>query len=267
MTLGMVDLMVFVGFMGAVVIISLYAGYSESFDPKFGGGQGGRAYFDENNAYTYNWDVLHDFDGLFELMGGREAAEGRLDEAEASPEEREFLLAEFGEPQSAEAIVALEDGAEVAVGDIIARIPQESSKTRDITGGLPRVAELFEARKPKDHAIIAEISGTVEFGKDYKSKRRIIVQPSDDGVEPHEYLIPKGKHVSIQEGDFVRKGDALMDGSPVPHDILRVLGIEALATSLLKKLNKGTTAIQNLEIMRDCEALGIKIKPCQLGAF
>ena len=124
-------------------------------------------------------------------------------------------------------------------GDVLARVPRESAKTRDITGGLPRVAELFEARKPKDHAIISEIDGTVQFGKDYKSKRRIVVVPQDESEEPREYLIPKGKHVSIQEGDFVRRGDPLMDGNPVPHDILRVMGVEALADYL-------TTEIQDV---------------------
>ena len=112
---------------------------------------------------------------------------------------------------------------EVAAGDVLARIPREGSKTRDITGGLPRVAELFEARRPKDHAVIAEIDGRVEFGKDYKNKRRIIVK-NDETTEETEYLIPKGKHVSVQEGDFVRRGDPLVDGPRVPHDILKVLG-------------------------------------------
>jgi DNA-directed RNA polymerase beta' subunit len=137
---------------------------------------------------------------------------------------------------SVDAILSAEPGQTVHAGDVIARVPRESVKTRDITGGLPRVAELFEARKPKDHAIISEIDGTVEFGKDYKSKRRIIVVPEDENEEPREYLIPKGKHVSIQEGDFVRKGDPLMDGNPVPHDILRVLGVEALADYLTSEI-------------------------------
>jgi len=118
----------------------------------------------------------------------------------------------------------------------LARIPRESAKTRDITGGLPRVAELFEARKPKDHAVISEIAGRVEFGKDYKNKRRIVVVPEDDSQEPVEYLLPKGRHVSVQEGDYVDVGDPLMDGNPVPHDILRVLGIEALAEYLINEI-------------------------------
>src|SRR5690348_5372193 len=123
---------------------------------------------------------------------------------------------------SVDAILSVENGSEVKAGDVLARIPRESSKTRDITGGLPRVAELFEARRPKDFAIISEIDGRVEFGKDYKTKRRVLVVPSEEGAEPVEYLIPKGKHISVQEGDFVQKGDLLMDGNPVPHDILRV---------------------------------------------
>ncbi|SDD63147.1 DNA-directed RNA polymerase subunit beta' [Rhodospira trueperi] len=135
---------------------------------------------------------------------------------------------------SVDAILSVEPGQRVKAGDVLARIPREGSKTRDITGGLPRVAELFEARKPKDHAVIAEIDGRVEFGKDYKSKRRIVVV-AEDGTEM-EYLLPKGKHVTVQEGDQVRKGDPLMDGNPVPHDILRVLGVEALADYLIKEI-------------------------------
>ncbi len=137
---------------------------------------------------------------------------------------------------SVDAILSVQNGQTVHAGDVLARIPRESSKTRDITGGLPRVAELFEARKPKDHAIIADIDGRVEFGKDYKSKRRILVVPEEgDAVE---YLIPKGKHISVQEGDYVRKGDPLMDGNPVPHDILRVMGVEALASYLINEIQE-----------------------------
>ena len=119
---------------------------------------------------------------------------------------------------------------------MLARIPRESAKTRDITGGLPRVAELFEARKPKDHAIIAENEGRVEFGKDYKNKRRILVVPTETDAEPKEYLVPKDKHISVQEDDYVQVGDSLMDGNPVPHDILRVLGVEALAKYLINEI-------------------------------
>ena len=130
------------------------------------------------------------------------------------------------------ALLSVDNGGHVKAGDIIARIPRETSKTRDITGGLPRVAELFEARRPKDFAIISDINGQVEFGKDYKSKRRIIVKPTDGKGEPKEYLIPKGKHVAVNEGDYVRKGDQLLDGAMVPHDILSVMGVEALSDYL-----------------------------------
>jgi DNA-directed RNA polymerase subunit beta' len=136
---------------------------------------------------------------------------------------------------SPDSILSVENGAQVHAGDVLARIPREGSKTRDITGGLPRVAELFEARRPKDHAVIAEIDGRVEFGKDYKAKRRIIVK-NDETSEESEYLIPKGKHVSVQEGDFVRRGDPLVDGPRVPHDILKVLGVEALSDYLVNEI-------------------------------
>ena len=134
-----------------------------------------------------------------------------------------------------DSILSVENGAVVHAGDVLARIPREGSKTRDITGGLPRVAELFEARKPKDNAIIAEIDGRVEFGKDYKAKRRIIVKNDETGEES-ESFVTKGKHVSVQEGDFVRRGDPLVDGPRVPHDILRVLGVEALSDYLVNEI-------------------------------
>ncbi|MFZ4410602.1 MAG: DNA-directed RNA polymerase subunit beta', partial [Paracraurococcus sp.] len=136
-------------------------------------------------------------------------------------------------------VLNVENAGVVKAGDILARLPRESSKTRDITGGLPRVAELFEARRPKDHAIISDIDGRVEFGKDYKAKRRILVVPDQTGDEPpvpREYLVPKGKHVSVQEGDYVKAGDPLVDGPRVPHDILRVLGVEALANYLVNEI-------------------------------
>ena len=139
-------------------------------------------------------------------------------------------------PMSVDAILSVEQGHHVKAGDVLARIPRESSKTRDITGGLPRVAELFEARKPKDYAIIAEGPGRIEFGKDYKTKQRIIVRPEKG--EATEYLIPKGKHISVQEGDWVEVGDLLMDGNPVPHDILHVLGVEALANYLISEIQE-----------------------------
>lgn len=133
------------------------------------------------------------------------------------------------------AILSVEDGMQVNAGDILSRIPRESSKTKDITGGLPRVTELVEARRPKDHAVIAEIDGRVEFGKDYKSKRRLVIHPTD-GSEPMEYMVPKGKHVVINEGDFVKKGDMLIDGNPVLQDILKVMGVEALASYMVGEI-------------------------------
>ena len=136
------------------------------------------------------------------------------------------------------AILAVNDGDELHAGDVIARIPREAAKTRDITGGLPRVAELFEARRPKDHGIIAENSGIVEFGKDYKNKQRIIIRPKDEEEEPVEYLIPKGKHITAREGDFIELGEYLLEGNPVPHDILRVLGVEALANYLVDEIQE-----------------------------
>ncbi len=139
---------------------------------------------------------------------------------------------------SVDAILNVENGAKVRAGDVLARIPREGSKTRDITGGLPRVAELFEARRPKEFAIISDVDGRVEFGKDYKAKRRIIVRPNDESLEPREYLIPKGKHIAVQEGDNVSRGDLLIDGSPVPHDILAVLGVEALAEYLINEIQE-----------------------------
>ena len=134
------------------------------------------------------------------------------------------------------AILSVGDGDEVKPGDVLARLPTESAKTRDITGGLPRVAELFEARRPKDCAIIAEMSGKVEFGKDYKNKRRIKITPEDG--ETVEFLIPKGKHISVHDGDFVSKGEYIIDGNPDPHDILRIQGIEALAEYLVNEIQE-----------------------------
>ncbi|MFY9287455.1 MAG: DNA-directed RNA polymerase subunit beta' [Alphaproteobacteria bacterium] len=137
-----------------------------------------------------------------------------------------------------DAILNVENGTRVHAGDVVARVPREGTKTRDITGGLPRVAELFEARRPKDFAIIADTEGRVEFGKDYKMKRRVIVRPMDEALEPREYLIPKGKHIAVQEGDMVQKGDLLIDGNPVPHDILAVMGVEALADFMINEVQE-----------------------------
>jgi len=132
------------------------------------------------------------------------------------------------------AIISLQDGAEVGVGDVVARIPQETSKTRDITGGLPRVADLFEARKPKEPAILAEVSGVVSFGKDTKGKQRLVIKDADGN--DHEELIPKWRQVIVFEGEHVEKGETVVDGEPNPHDILRLLGVEPLASYLTKEI-------------------------------
>ncbi|KPK10081.1 MAG: DNA-directed RNA polymerase subunit beta' [Acidithiobacillales bacterium SG8_45] len=134
-------------------------------------------------------------------------------------------------PLPAGAIITVENGAAVNIGDVLARIPQESSKTRDITGGLPRVAELFEARKPKDAAILAEVTGVVSFGKETKGKQRLVITDRDG--EPHEWLIVKGRHISVFEGETVEQGDIIVDGSPVAHDILRLLGVETLTNYIV----------------------------------
>ena len=132
--------------------------------------------------------------------------------------------------------IFISEGDMVEAGDVIVKIPRETTKTKDITGGLPRVAELFEARKPKEYALISDIDGAVEFGKDLKGKRKVVIRP--DVGEPKEYMIPKGKHVSVHEGDFVKAGEALMDGSSNPHDILRVLGDKALARYLVDEIQE-----------------------------
>ena len=142
-----------------------------------------------------------------------------------------------------DAQVSLEDGAKINTGDIIARIPQEGSKTRDITGGLPRVADLFEARKPKEPAILAEISGTVSFGKETKGKRRLMITPTDnstlpDGSDHYEALIPKWRHMSVFEGEHVEKGEVVSEGAPSPHDILRLKGIKELAKYIVNEIQE-----------------------------
>ncbi len=139
---------------------------------------------------------------------------------------------------SVDAILSVDPGSKVGAGDVLARNPLESAKTRDITGGLPRVAELFEARRPKDAAVIAELSGRVEFGRDYKNKRRIRIVPMDDTIEPVEYLIPKGRHLPVQEGDMIEKGEYIMDGNPAPHDILAIKGVEELAAYLVNEIQE-----------------------------
>jgi DNA-directed RNA polymerase beta' subunit len=135
------------------------------------------------------------------------------------------------------AYIMVQDNAVIALGDVLAKIPRETTKTKDITGGLPRVAELFEARKPKEVAVITEIDGTIAFGKDTKGKRRIIVEPDGEGSHA-EYLIPKGKNITVNEGDYVRAGEPLMDGAANPHDILKVKGEETLARYLVDEVQE-----------------------------
>jgi DNA-directed RNA polymerase subunit beta' len=132
------------------------------------------------------------------------------------------------------AIITVKNGQLVNVGDVLARIPQESSKTRDITGGLPRVAELFEARSPKDAGLLAEITGTVSFGKDTKGKQRLIITDFEGAA--HEYLIPKDKHITVHDGQVVNKGEMIVDGPADPHDILRLQGMEALARYIIDEV-------------------------------
>jgi len=149
---------------------------------------------------------------------------------------------------SVDTVLSVDTGAKVAAGDVLARIPLESAKTRDITGGLPRVAELFEARRPKDNAVIAEMDGTIRFGKDFKNKRRIIIDPpADSGLEPIEYMVPKGKHIHLQDGDPIEKGDYILDGNPAPHDILAIHGVEALAAYLVNEI-QGVYRLQGVGI-------------------
>ncbi|MCK0199053.1 DNA-directed RNA polymerase subunit beta' [Ancylobacter sp. 6x-1] len=157
------------------------------------------------------------------------------------PDGKPAKLARGGEARYAlpvEAILSVDPGSTTKAGDALARVPMESAKTRDITGGLPRVAELFEARRPKDAAIIAEIAGTIRFGKDYKNKRRITIEPQDSNDDQVEYLIPKGKHIHLQDGDLVEKGDFIVDGNPAPHDILAVKGVEELAAYLVNEIQE-----------------------------
>jgi len=154
---------------------------------------------------------------------------GRIMNLPGSTSQARYLL-----PVGANILVA--EGDEVMAGDILVKIPRETTKTKDITGGLPRVAELFEARKPKEYALISDIDGVVEFGKDIKGKRKVIIRP--DVGEPKEYIIPRGKHISVHEGDFVKAGEPLMDGPTNPHDILRVLGDKALARYLVDEIQE-----------------------------
>jgi DNA-directed RNA polymerase subunit beta' len=139
-------------------------------------------------------------------------------------------------------ILTVNDGDEITPGEVIAKVPRETTKTKDITGGLPRVAELFEARKPKDHAVIAEIDGVVSFGKDTKGKRKLIITPEVNGELrtdlAKEYLISKGKHISVHAGDRVKAGEPMMDGAANPHDILKVLGEKELARYLVDEVQE-----------------------------
>jgi len=142
------------------------------------------------------------------------------------------LIAQYFLP--ADAIINFEDGAKVKIGDVLARVPQETSKTRDITGGLPRVADLFEARRPKDSAILAEISGIISFGKETKGKRRLMI--TSTSAEVHEELIPKWRHINVFEGEHVERGEVLVEGALNPHDVLRLLGVNALANYLVNEI-------------------------------
>jgi DNA-directed RNA polymerase subunit beta' len=158
-----------------------------------------------------------------------QTADGKIAKLPRGSDARYFL--------PVEAILNADPGTRIQAGDVLARISTESAKTRDITGGLPRVAELFEARRPKDAAVIAEKSGTIQFGRDYKNKRRLTLTPHD-GSDAVEYLIPKGKHIHLQDGDAVELGDFIVDGNPAPHDILAIKGVEELAAYLVNEIQE-----------------------------
>ncbi|MDT0574654.1 DNA-directed RNA polymerase subunit beta' [Croceicoccus sp. F390] len=186
-------------------------------------------------------EQIDDATGIAQRVVTEYRAAGRSKKEDLRP--RLTLLNEAGdETEAARYMLApgtslsVEDGQEVSAGDILARASREAAKTRDITGGLPRVAELFEARKPKDNSIIAKIAGRIEFVRDYKAKRKIAIVPEEG--DPVEYLIPKTRVIDVQEGDFVKKGDNLISGSPDPHDILEVLGIEPLAEYLVNEIQE-----------------------------
>ena len=180
------------------------------------------------NRVVVDWRTSPRGSGLKPAIVLKESKGGKLVKLARGGDAR-YLL-------SVDAVLSVEPGAKVKAGDALARVPIASAKTGDITGGLPRVAELFEARRPKDHAIIAEISGTVEFGKDYKNKQRITIKPDDESASPVEYLIPRGKSLAVQHGDRVEKGDFVYDGHPAPHDILAIKGVEELAKYLIKEI-------------------------------
>ncbi|MEL6687916.1 MAG: DNA-directed RNA polymerase subunit beta', partial [Pseudomonadota bacterium] len=145
------------------------------------------------------------------------------------------------------AILSVNDGDTVKPGTVLARIPKGSATQRDITGGLPRVAELFEARRPKDDAIIAQMDGKIEFTRDYKNKRKISILPENDEGEAVSFLVPKGKHMLVSDGDMVKRGDYIVDGNPAPHDILQVMGVEALAEYLVDEV-QGVYRLQGVPI-------------------
>ncbi|MEC7398711.1 MAG: DNA-directed RNA polymerase subunit beta', partial [Pseudomonadota bacterium] len=184
---------------------------------------------------------VDDATGIAQRVVTENRATGRKKKEELRP--RITLFNEAGdEAEAARYMLApgttmsVEDGQQVEAGDILARASREAAKTRDITGGLPRVAELFEARLPKDMSVIAKISGKIEFVREYKAKRKIAIIPEEG--DPVEYLIPKTKVIDVQEGDFVKKGDTLISGSPNPHDILEVMGVEALAEYLVNEIQE-----------------------------
>lgn len=183
-----------------------------------------------SNRVVVDWKQQTRGSELRPMLSVRDA-EGNMALHSNGTEARYFL--------AVDSILSVENGASVKAGDVLARIPRITTKTRDITGGLPRVSELFEARHPKDAAIISEFDGRVEFGKDYKSKRRIAIIPLDEELHnPAEYLIPRGRHIAVHEGDLVKRGDLIVDGNLVPHDILRILGIEALASYLVDEIQQ-----------------------------
>ena len=157
-----------------------------------------------------------------------------------SENEEELRLPDTDAPAhyvlSSGAIITVQDGGEVGIGDVIARMPQESSKTRDITGGLPRVADLFEARKPKEAAVLAEVSGTVSFGKETKGKQRLII--TDKESVQHDILVPKWRHILVFEGEHVEQGETVVEGMPNPHDIPRLLGVSALANYIVNEVQE-----------------------------
>ena len=214
------------------------AEWDPSFSPVITEKAGVVAYQDliENRTMT---EVTDESTGIAQRVVTEDMAKSKKDTLQPAPDpDRRKDAKEAAVYRLASgAIVAVEDGQTVEAGEVLARMPREAARTRDITGGLPRVAELFEARKPKENAIIAKVSGKVSFKKDYKAKRKIAIIP-DDGSDAVEYLVPKSKVIDVQEGDYVKRGDNLVGGSPDPHDILEVLGVEALAEYLVSEIQE-----------------------------